>query len=161
MLQATKLTGLPLDKSNASYIWSHANTKDVVALLDPQATDRILDIGCGSGELTCTLPGAEVIGTDASAVMISQAKDANSANNKIKYYVVDGLDLVGGLERVGITGPFDKVFSNAALHWMKSDPGKVARDARKLLKPGGVFAAEFGGYLNLGERLLFFGLLLE
>jgi SAM-dependent methyltransferase len=140
----------PSDKSNASYIWSYENIKDVVGLLNPQPTDRILDIGCGSGELTFTLSGAEVIGTDASAVMISQAKAANS-NDKVKYYVVDGLDLINGLERVGVTGTFDKVFSNAALHWMKSDPGKVVRDARRLLKPGGVFAAEFGGYLNLGE----------
>lgn len=89
--------------------------------------------------------------------MISQAKAANSKDN-VKYYVVDGLDLTNGLERVGVTGTFDKVFSNAALHWMKSDPGKVVRDVRQLLKPGGVFAAEFGGYLNLCEVLFRFQL---
>ena len=45
-------------------------------------------------------------------------------------------------------GQFDKVFSNAALHWCKRDPVGVIRSAKKVLKPGGVFAAEFGGWGN-------------
>ena len=45
-------------------------------------------------------------------------------------------------------GQFDKVFSNAALHWCKRDPVGVIRSAKKFLKPDGVFAAEFGGWGN-------------
>jgi len=45
-------------------------------------------------------------------------------------------------------GQFDKVFSNAALHWCKQDPVGVIRSVKKVLKPGGVFAAEFGGWGN-------------
>ena len=45
-------------------------------------------------------------------------------------------------------GQFDKVFSNAALHWCKRDPVGVIRSAKKVLKPGGVFAAELGGWGN-------------
>ena len=45
-------------------------------------------------------------------------------------------------------GQFDKVFSNAVLHWCKRDPVGVIRSAKKVLKPGGVFAAEFGGWGN-------------
>ena len=45
-------------------------------------------------------------------------------------------------------GQFDKVFSDAVLHWCKRDPVGVIRSAKKVLKPGGVFAAEFGGWGN-------------
>jgi SAM-dependent methyltransferase len=143
------LTPIP-DKTNASYIWSPDNVANVLALLDSTPSDRVLDIGCGSGELTARLVGAEVIGTDASPVMIDQARAASSNGGKIQYYVVDGLDLTGGLRRVGVDGLFDKVFSNAALHWMKKDPSLVVKGVRQVLKPGGIFAAEYGGYLNLG-----------
>lgn len=135
-------------KTNASYIWSPANVADVLALLDSSQSDRVLDIGCGSGELTARLVGAEVIGTDVSDVMIDQARK-NSNSGRIKYYVVDGLNIVGGLRRAGVDGLFDRVFSNAALHWMKSDPSAVVKGIRQVLKPGGIFAAEYGGYRNL------------
>jgi len=124
--------------------------------LDSSQSDRVLDIGCGSGELTARLVGAEVIGTDVSDVMIGQAR-RTSNDGKIKYYVVDGLDIVGGLRRAGVDGLFDRVFSNAALHWMKSDPGAVVKGIRQVLKPGGIFAAEYGGYRNLGACTLAFG----
>jgi SAM-dependent methyltransferase len=117
--------------------------------LDSSQSDRVLDIGCGSGELTTRLVGSEVIGTDVSHVMVDQARRISN-DGRIKYYVVDGLDIVGGLRRAGVDGLFDRVFSNAALHWMKSDPGAVVKGIRQVLKPGGIFAAEYGGYRNLG-----------
>lgn len=49
-------------------------------------------------------------------------------------------------------GQFDKVFSNAALHWCKRDPVGVIRSVKKVLKPGGVFVAEFGGWGNCVGR---------
>lgn len=45
-------------------------------------------------------------------------------------------------------GLFDKVFSNAVLHWCKQDPVGAVRGVNKVLKPGGIFAAEFGGWGN-------------
>ena len=45
-------------------------------------------------------------------------------------------------------GRFDKVFSNAVLHWCKRDPVGVVRGSKKLLKAGGIFVAEFGGWGN-------------
>lgn len=49
-------------------------------------------------------------------------------------------------------GQFDKVFSNAALHWCKRDPVGVIRSVKKVLKPDGVFVAEFGGWGNCTGR---------
>jgi len=48
----------------------------------------------------------------------------------------------------GIQGEFDAAFSNAALHWCKRDPLGVLTSVRKVLKPGGRFIAEMGGFMN-------------
>ena len=47
-----------------------------------------------------------------------------------------------------IQGKFDAAFSNAALHWCKRDPLGVLTSVRKVLKPGGRFIVEMGGFLN-------------
>lgn len=49
-------------------------------------------------------------------------------------------------------GQFDKVFSTAVLHWCKRDPAGVIRSVKKVLKPGGTFVAEFGGWGNCVGR---------
>lgn len=43
---------------------------------------------------------------------------------------------------------FDAVFSNATLHWCKTDPIGVVRNAKMYLKPAGRFVAEMGGFGN-------------
>lgn len=40
-----------------------------------------------------------------------------------------------------------------ALHWLKRDPIKVIRGIHHVLKPGGRFVAEFGGFMNCGGML--------
>ena len=111
----------------------------VVALLNPQPGERILDLGCGDGVLTEKIAarGAEVIGVDASADMITAAK-----RKGIDARVVDAHQLEFRAE-------FDAVFSNAALHWMKRDPDAVVEGVRRALKAGGRFAAEMGGHGNV------------
>jgi trans-aconitate methyltransferase len=44
---------------------------------------------------------------------------------------------------------FDAVFSNAAMHWMKRDPGAVISGAFRALRPAGRFVAEMGGFGNV------------
>ncbi len=52
--------------------------------------------------------------------------------------------------------PFDAVFSNAVLHWCKRDPGGVLKGAKRVLKPGGRFVAEMGGFMKcIGQELAF------
>jgi ubiquinone/menaquinone biosynthesis C-methylase UbiE len=43
---------------------------------------------------------------------------------------------------------FDTVFSNASLHWCKRDPKAVLEGAKRILKPGGKFVGEMGGFMN-------------
>jgi|SRR5258706_9854912 len=48
---------------------------------------------------------------------------------------------------------YDAVFTNAALHWCKRDPSAVIRNAYTLLRPGGRFTGEMGGFGNIvGEE---------
>lgn len=113
-------------------------------LLDPQAGEFIIDIGCGDGTLTRKIAeaGARVIGLDSSEEMVEAARAKG-----IDAFVADAeaLDLEAQAERFG---QFDAAFSNAALHWML-DPDAVATGLFGLLRPGGRFAGEMGGAGNI------------
>jgi SAM-dependent methyltransferase len=55
---------------------------------------------------------------------------------------------VADATKIPLQEPFDAVFSNATLHWIK-EPEKVAGEISHLLRPGGRFVAEFGGHGNI------------
>ena len=46
--------------------------------------------------------------------------------------------------------PFDAVFSNAVLHWVRP-PEEAAKRLAAALRPGGRFIAEFGGHGNVAR----------
>ncbi|MBN8760232.1 MAG: hypothetical protein BGO61_12390 [Thiobacillus sp. 65-69] len=111
----------------------------LVDLLDPQAGERILDLGCGTGDIAATIAarGAQVVGVDASPAMIDTARARFPA---LDFRVADAAALPFETE-------FDAVFSHAVLHWvLRADD--AARAIARALKPGGRFVAEFGGYRN-------------
>ena len=115
-----------------------------LALLEPDAGEMILDIGCGDGTLTQQIgsAGARVIGLDASPEMVEAARAKG-----VDAFIADAQAL--GLDtQVARFGQFDAAFSNAALHWMLN-PGAVARGVFALLRPGGRFVGEMGGEGNL------------
>jgi len=114
--------------------------KGVVQLLAPQAGERILDLGCGDGELTAALAGfgCDVVGVDGSPAFIDRVRARG-----LRAQVMDGHDLRFDAE-------FDAVFSNAALHWMKR-PDAVIAGVWRALRPGGRFIGEMGGAGNVGS----------
>jgi len=111
----------------------------LVDLLDPRAGERILDLGCGTGDIAATMAerGAQVVGVDASPAMIESARARFPA---LDFRVTNAAELP-------FDAAFDAVFSHAALHWVpRADD--AARGIARALKPGGRFVAEFGGHRN-------------
>ena len=125
-----------------AFVWRSAAS--LVELLAPQRGERILDLGCGTGHLTAQLAaaGAEAVGIDSSAAMIDEARRSHP---DVRFFVADARDY-------RTDNPFDAVFSNAALHWVRP-PEAAVRTIHDALRPGGRFVAEFGGRGNV-ERVV-------
>jgi trans-aconitate methyltransferase len=118
--------------------------ENVLELLEVKPGERILDLGCGTGHLTKQIQelGAEVVGIDASPEMIAQAKEKYP---DVTFSVADGTNF-------HFDEPFDAVFSNATLHWIKN-AGAVIKCVYNNLKPGGRFVAEMGGKGNMKQMI--------
>lgn len=117
------------------------SSQDLIAdWLAPQPGERVLDLGCGSGELSAQLAaaGAQVTGLDASAAMIEGARQHHPGLNFV----------VQDAHTLSYAGNFEAVFSNAALHWMAPLPPVLAGLQRALV-PGGRLALEMGGAGNV------------
>ncbi|HLG13066.1 MAG TPA: methyltransferase domain-containing protein [Blastocatellia bacterium] len=124
----------------SSFVWKLAT--DVIELLSPEPGERILDLGCGTGHLTQAIAarGAKVVGLDVSPAMIDSAR-RNYPD--LRFELGDGTDF-------HFDEPFDAVFSNAAIHWMRG-PARVVDCISRALKRRGRFVAEFGGRGNLAR----------
>src|SRR5688572_23689806 len=107
---ATSTWNAKLYDSHHAFVWKLAG--EVLDLLDARPGERVIDLGCGTGHLTAQIAerGAEVIGVDASADMVDQARREHPG---VRFEVGDGRTFELGAD-------FDAVFSNAALHWMPS-----------------------------------------
>jgi SAM-dependent methyltransferase len=127
-----------LYEAKHSFVWQFG--RDLLQVLAPQAGERILDVGCGTGRLSAEIAssGAEVVGIDYSPRMVSQAR----ANFPILSFETQDACTMPYL------GEFHAVFSNAALHWMQPAEEAAAAMARAL-KPGGRLVAELGGRGNI------------
>ena len=110
---------------------------ELVARIDAEAPRRVVDLGCGAGNLTVLLaerwPGASVLGVDFSAEMVAAAP----AEAGVEFAVGD---IVGWTS----DEPVDVLVSNAALQWVPGHldllPGLVAQVA-----PGGWLAFQVPG----------------
>ncbi|CZT47012.1 uncharacterized protein RSE6_07535 [Rhynchosporium secalis] len=127
----------------------------VIGWLDVQQDDRILDIGCGDGIINLQL--AQVVsrgkgsvhGIDASPAMIEAARSSAAADVAA---IVDATTLLSNPELQKYS--FDKVFSNAAMHWIlrREETRKdFFEGVRGALKVGGKFVFEMGGMGNVAE----------
>lgn len=125
-----------------SFVWKKG--AELVDLLAPQAGERVLDLGCGTGHLTAEIAarGAEVIGVDSSPSMIAQARQNFP---KLTFQLSDARSF-------HFDEPFDAVFSNAVLHWIP-EADRVAASVAAALKPGGRFVLEMGAKRN-NERIV-------
>ncbi len=116
----------------------------ILSYLNPKPTETILDLGCGTGDLTeeIFLSGAKIIGVDNSAEMIESAKFKFPA---VEFRQMDAKELKFDFQ-------FDAIFSNAVLHWIP-EKEKVIEKMNLLLKNNGRIVLEFGGKGNNQQML--------
>ena len=131
-----------LYQSSHSFVWQFG--RDLLALLDAKPGERILDAGCGTGQLTAEIAraGAIVTGIDNSPDMIAKAR-GNFPDLTFEVHDVCHLPY---------RGEFDAVFSNAVLHWV-THADDAAASIESVLNPGGRFVAELGGHGNIRALL--------
>ena len=106
----------------------------------------MLDVGCGDGKITAELarllPDGKVIGVDSSREMIRLAQQNFSAKDypQLSFQVVDA-------RRLTFQAEFDRVFSNAALHWIV-DQDAMLNGVKSSLKPLGRLLFQMAGKGN-------------
>lgn len=108
---------------------------DLLATVERSAAPRIVDLGCGTGELTRLaherLGAAETLGVDSSPSMLERA--AAHAGGGVSFRQGDLARFQGG--------PFDVVLSNAAIHWVPDHTALLPR-LLALVGPGGQIALQ-------------------
>ncbi len=141
-LSSSHLWNSEVYQSSHSFVWQYG--RDLLVLLNAQPGERILDVGCGTGQLTSEIThfGADVVGIDSSPDMIATARKNFP---QLRFEVADVTDLLFADE-------FDVVISNAALHWVRDQRAAIASIARAL-KRGGRLVFEMGGRGNLHHLL--------
>lgn len=107
----------------------YAPFEDLITLVRVREGLRVIDLGCGAGELTRrladALPKSDVLGIDSSPQMLARA--AERARPGLRFEE-------GPIE--AIAGEWDLIFSHAAVQWVDDHTSLVAR-LLSLVRPGG------------------------
>lgn len=125
---------------NDKHSFVYAYGASLVDVLDPKPKERILDLGCGSGELTEAIRerSEDVTGMDKSPEMVKKAR--------LQFPFCEFE--VGDASNFSFDKPFDAIFSNATLHWV-TNYSAATTCMFKNLKKGGRVVLEFGGKDNV------------
>ena len=109
---------------------------DLMALIEHRPHMRVVDLGCGTGELTRELHehlrAEETMGIDNSETMLLKSQAFGGEALRFE---------PGDIEAFVADRPFDLIFSNAALHWVPDHPSLLHRLA-SFLAPHGQIAIQ-------------------
>jgi trans-aconitate 2-methyltransferase len=112
-----------------------AMAQEVLALLDLEDSERILDVGCGDGKITAEIasrvPEGSVIGVDPSVDMISFAQShfGPATRPNLRFEVADA-------RRLPFKNEFDLVVSFNALHWIPEQDAALSSIHSALISGG-------------------------
>ena len=125
-------------------------TEELAALLNPKASDHLLDIGCGIGgpaRWIAAKYGCRVTGVDLTAEFCEAARELNSLTG-----LADRVQILHG-SALSLPVPdsnFDHAYSQAVLMNVPDKRG-VFREALRVLRPGGSLALSLAGAGSAGE----------
>jgi len=106
---------------------------DLLALVEVRPNLKVVDLGCGTGELTrhlAALPGSKVTGLDSSPQMLEKAKSFSTPRLRFEQG-----------DQAQLRGEWDLIFSNAALQWSEQHKNLIPRLYERLA-PGGQIAVQ-------------------
>ena len=120
---------------------------DLLNFVEPRPDLKVIDLGCGTGELTRlladALPGSRVTGLDSSPQMLEKA----AVNGMPR------LDFEQG-DLAALTGNWDIIFSNAALQW-SPDHRTLIPHLFSRLNPGGQICVQVpSNHDHISHRLI-------
>ena len=109
----------------------------------PQPGDAILDLGCGTGELSAYIaelvgPEGCVVAIDPDLTRLTLAQDANRGVRNLSF--VEGSS--DNFEGMGSEN-YDIIFLNHVLHWVPNKQ-QAFKNMFNSLKPGGKIAIQYG-----------------
>jgi trans-aconitate 2-methyltransferase len=152
----------PLDWDAATYDRvaepQEAWAREIIARLDLEGDELVLDAGCGSGRVTRLLleriPRGRLIAVDGSPAMVALAREtlglggaeapAGASAGDARVIGVECQDLL----ELSLEEPVDAVFSCAVFHHIH-DHERLFSRLRTALRPGGRLAAQCGGEGNI------------
>jgi trans-aconitate 2-methyltransferase len=109
---------------------------DLTGYVNRRPGMRVIDLGCGTGELTAMLADmladSLVEGIDSSEEMLEQA--SKRSRDRLTFRLED-------VARIEDYGAYDLVFSHAALHWIPDNHSIVSR-MLGTMKPGAQIAIQ-------------------
>ena len=112
-----------------------AMAQEVLALLDLDGSERILDVGCGDGKITAQIasraPRGSIVGVDPSHEMISFAQEhfGPATLPNLRFEVADA-------RRLPFKNEFDLVVSFNALHWIPEQEAALSSIYSTLVSSG-------------------------
>src|SRR5215468_1441278 len=113
---------------------------DLVARIPDGRVTSVVDLGCGTGEMTRLLaerwPQAVVLGVDNSPEMLAAARP-RSIPGRLSFEA-------GDAGRFHPAAPVDVLVSNATLHWLPNHEHLIPRLA-DCVAPGGTLAIQMPG----------------
>ncbi|WP_327050496.1 methyltransferase domain-containing protein [Halomicrococcus gelatinilyticus] len=114
------------------FIWNEEMRAEALAMLDVDADDRVLDVGCGTGFGTEGLleHTENVHGLDQSVHQLEKAWEKLGKHDPVSFYR-------GDAERLPFRDDtFDVVWSSGSIEYWP-DPVATLRDMRRVTRPGG------------------------
>lgn len=129
-------------------VGSHRLWRSIIERLALSPGDRLLDIGCGPGDVVAYLPDVDYVGFDLSEAYIERATE-RYGSPKHRFLRAD----VGSVD-IEALGRFDAVLAHGVLHHVDDEvAGAVFEVAARALQPGGRLITVDGAYVPDQSRL--------